>query len=129
MMFDGQCFCGSVKFTVSAPTKWCAHCHCTICQRIHGSGVVTWLGCIADSVKIEDKNNCLIWFESTSGAERGSCRQCTTHLFFRSVNWPDELHITRTSFSGELDREPEVHAHHSTHVNWLTYGDDLPTQE
>ncbi|MBT4162464.1 MAG: GFA family protein [Gammaproteobacteria bacterium] len=108
---------------MTAPTKWCGHCHCTICQRIHGSGAVTWVGCEELSVEIVDPDSQLRWYESTSGAQRGSCLQCGTHLFFKSINWPGELHITRTSFTGDIDREPGGHSFYDTHVTWMSLTD------
>ena len=38
----GACLCKAVQFEVTPPTKWCAHCHCTMCRRAHGAPVVTW---------------------------------------------------------------------------------------
>ena len=34
----GGCFCGAVGFTLALPSKWCAHCHCSMCRRVHGAG-------------------------------------------------------------------------------------------
>lgn len=122
--FEGQCYCGAVTFAVTAPTRWCGHCHCSICQRIHGAGVVTWVGCGQEDVTVDDSH--LRWYASSEGAERGACDRCGTHLFFRSEKWPGELHITRTSFTGDIDREPGGHAFHDTRSEWLVMGDDLP---
>ena len=118
--FTGQCYCGAVVFTVQGPTKWCGHCHCSICQRIHGSAVVTWVGCEQDSVSIEAQDASLRWYSSTEGAERGSCIKCGSQLFFKSVRWPGELHIVRSNFPGEIDRQPAGHTHEESRVAWFT---------
>lgn len=125
--YEGRCFCGAVKFTVRAPTLWCAHCHCSMCQRIHGAGVVTWVGCEQDAVAVDAEH--LRWYSSSAGAQRGACNCCGTHLFFRSGRWPGELHITRTSFRGALDREPAGHAFYNAHSEWLVIGDKLPRSD
>ena len=125
-MIEGACYCGKVTFAITPPTKWCAHCHCSICRRIHGSGVVTWVGCHSDSVTITDPDDQLRWYASTESAERGSCRTCTTQLFFRGAKWPGELHITLTSLESPVDREPAGHSYYDSHVSWLILGDDLP---
>ena len=26
----GACLCGAVRFTITLPTLFCAHCHCTM---------------------------------------------------------------------------------------------------
>ena len=46
----GQCLCGAVAFTAALPSKWVAHCHCTLCQRAHGAAFVTWVG--MDSARV-----------------------------------------------------------------------------
>jgi hypothetical protein len=123
---EGSCFCEKVVFVVEAPTKWCGHCHCSICQKIHGSGVVTWVGCENDSVRFDKGEEQVSWFESSKGAARGSCSACGSQMFFKSINWPGELHITRTCFSAEIDREPSGHSFFDSHVPWLTCDDELP---
>ena len=123
---NGGCFCGGVKFNINRAKLWCSHCHCSMCQRIQGAAVVTWVGCDDDSVEIDDKDNKLRWFKSSSEAERGFCSHCGSPLFFRSSKWPGELHIARALVSGELDREPASHAFYDTHVGWMSLADQLP---
>ena len=49
-------------------------------------------------------------------------------MFFRSERWPGELHVARALFTDPLDREPQAHVFHETHVPWLTLVDDLPVK-
>ena len=39
----GRCLCGDLQFETELPSKWVAHCHCTMCQRSGGSAFVTWV--------------------------------------------------------------------------------------
>ena len=121
----GSCLCGAVQYRVTTPTIWCAHCHCTMCQRANGAAFVTWVGAAADRATIDDLR--LRWFASSPKAERGFCADCGTPLFFRSERWPGELHIVRASFHGDIDREPEAHVFYDTHVDWVKITDSLPT--
>ncbi len=123
---NGGCFCGAVKFNINKPTLWCSHCHCGMCQRSHGAGVVTWVGCDNNSVEIDDGKSKLQWFKSSVEAERGFCSNCGSSLFFRSSQWPGELHIARALILSELDREPASHAFYDTHVDWMSLADQLP---
>lgn len=34
---SGRGLCGGLRFTATLPSKWMAHCHCTLCQRAHGA--------------------------------------------------------------------------------------------
>ena len=121
---SGRCLCGDLRFDAQLPSKWMAHCHCSLCQRAHGAGVVTWVGFEAPRVHIHDPEGRLTWFESSPGAERGFCSRCGSTLFFRSRKWAGELHIVRSNFDTPLDREPQVHVYYDTHVAWLPTADD-----
>ena len=124
----GQCLCGAVAFTAQLPSLWMAHCHCTRCQRAHGAGFVTWVGLAADRVSINDPSQALRWFSHPGGGDRGFCARCGSSLFFKSGQWPGELHIARALFTGPLDREPQMHGYYDTHVDWISLADELPTK-
>ncbi len=123
--FEGACLCGALHFRIVGPTKWCAHCHCTQCQRAHGAAFVTWVGIDTPQLEITRGDN-LRWFASSKEAERGFCSRCGSSVLFRSSRWPGETHIARACLHGEIDREPSSHAFATTAVNWVHLGDDLP---
>ncbi len=122
----GRCFCGAVRFAVPFPTKWVAHCHCSMCRRAHGAAFVSWVGVEEGTAAIEDPERLLRWYRSSPGAERASCGRCGSPMFFRSQRWPGELHIALALFEQPLDRAPQAHAFYDTHVPWLEIGDSLP---
>ena len=122
----GSCLCGGVSFSAQLPSIWVAHCHCSRCRRAHGAAFVTWVGMQSGQVAIEDPARLLRWYGTPPGGERGFCSRCGSPMFFRSANWPGELHIARALFADPLDREPQVHAYYDTHVPWVHLGDQLP---
>ncbi len=122
----GSCLCRGVEFRVELPSKWVAHCHCTMCRRAHGAAFVTWVGMEEERCRVEDGDGLLRWYESSPGAERGFCSRCGSTLFFRSRRWPGELHIVRSNFVDPVDRAPQAHVFFDTHVDWLTIADELP---
>ncbi len=122
----GSCLCGSVVFSSTEKSLWCAHCHCSLCQRAHGAGVVTWMGFNKQMVQVESTENTLHWYESSPGAERGFCARCGSTLFFRSEKWPGELHIVRANIAEGATRTPQAHVFVDTAVDWLQLGDSLP---
>jgi hypothetical protein len=125
---EGGCLCGDVKFNGTLPSKWVAHCHCSLCRRAHGAAFVTWVGMDAARCRIDDPQSRLRWYESTPGAERGFCSRCGSMLFFRSERWAGELHIARAQIVGDVDREPQAHVYWDMHVDWvkLDPNDGLP---
>ncbi len=34
---EGGCLCGAVRFSLTPPTDFVAHCHCQSCRRAHVS--------------------------------------------------------------------------------------------
>ena len=123
---SGGCLCGTVRFDARLPSLWCAHCHCSQCQRFHGAPLVTWVGFRTDAVTFSVGENAISWFASSPPAQRGFCSRCGSSFLFRSEKWPGELHISLTNIVGPIDRNPEGHVFYSSHVPWLTLGDTLP---
>ena len=123
---SGNCLCGAIEFAIELPSNWIAHCHCTMCQKSGGAAFVTWVGVAKNRFAIRDPDNQLQWFQSSPEAQRGFCKQCGSTLFFQSSRWPDEIHITLSNFQTPLDRTPQVHAFWDTHVDWVSFDDDLP---
>lgn len=121
----GGCLCGAIKFTAKLPTKWCAHCHCSMCRREHGAGYVTWVGFDDQQVELTHSNNALSWYESSPGAERGFCSHCGSSLFFRSNSWAGELHIALGCINDAIDRQPQANVFFDRHVDWMPIDDRL----
>ena len=121
----GGCFCGAVRFTFELPSKWCAHCHCSMCRRVHGAGYVTWVGFEEGRFRLDHGEDSLTWFASSEAAQRGFCKACGSSMFFRSERWAGELHVALGSLDGPIDRQPQAHAFHDSHVDWMPLDDAL----
>ena len=124
-VFTGGCLCGAVRFEVRSPTKWCAHCHCSLCRRAHGAAFVTWFGVEQTQFELISGDEHLSWYRSTPEARRGFCGRCGSTLFFESERWSDETHIALAQMDGPIDRAPKVHVFYDAHVDWVEPGDDL----
>ncbi len=124
----GSCLCEGIAFEVTTPTKWCAHCHCSMCRRAHGAGVVTWFGIESGQLTLTRGADLLQWYQSSPSpprARRGFCRRCGSMLFFEGERWAGETHVARASVPGPIDRQPQVHVYYEGHVDWLTVDDGL----
>ena len=122
----GNCLCGAIEFTAELPSRWVAHCHCTMCQKTGGSAFITWVGLEEHRFTIRDPKNELVWFQSSPEAQRGFCKQCGSTLFFKSSRWPEEIHVTLSNFQTPVDKAPQIHAFWDTHVDWVVLEDELP---
>ena len=122
---NGGCFCGAVRFSAQAPSKWCAHCHCSMCRRTHGAGYVTWVGYKQEQINITRGKEMMTWFDSSPGAQRGFCNKCGSSIFFRSERWAGELHIALGCMDDRIDRQPQANVFFDQHVDWMPIDETL----
>lgn len=120
----GQCLCGSLRFQITLPVRWLAHCHCSMCRRGHGAAFVTWFGVVPTACQVLQGE--LIWYRSSPEAERGRCATCGSPLFFRSQRWPDELHIVLAALDAPIAQTPQLHVYYGNRVDWVDLADHLP---
>jgi hypothetical protein len=123
---SGACLCGTVRFQVSPPSLFCGHCHCTMCQRSHGAGYVTWFAVPRDQFRIEKGADELIRYASSEHGSRSFCGRCGSSLFCESTTHPDQIDIVLASMEGPIDRLPVVHIYFSDRADWVFAEDGLP---
>ncbi len=76
----GSCLCGAVNITAKQAADEVGACHCGMCRR-WGGGPLLAIDC-GTEVVIEGEADVAV-FDSSMWAERGFCRKCGTHLFYR----------------------------------------------
>ncbi len=123
---QGSCLCGDVRFSVQLPTLFCAHCHCTMCQRAHGAGYVTWFAIPVEGLRYASGEDRVVRYPSSDHGTRTFCSRCGSTLFCESKNHPDRVDIVLANMLGAIDREPAVHAYFDNRAAWVVVGDDLP---
>ena len=77
---QGRCLCGAVEVTARQPANKVGACHCRMCRR-WGGGPFIEIDCGTD-IEFAGEDNIAV-FDSSDWAERGFCRTCGTHLFYR----------------------------------------------
>ncbi|MCB1757128.1 MAG: GFA family protein [Gammaproteobacteria bacterium] len=82
----GACLCGAVKVTVHKMRKDFGACHCDMC-RTWGGGPLMASDC-GRQVEFEGEEHIGV-YSSSDWAERGFCKQCGTHLFYRLKEGPE----------------------------------------
>lgn len=76
----GHCLCGAVEFTVTNMKSSVEACHCGMCRR-WGGGPFMCVECGPD-VTFKGEENITV-YNSSDWAERGFCKKCGSHLFYR----------------------------------------------
>ncbi len=112
----GRCLCGAVKFTAKNINNNVAACHCGMCRR-WGGGPLIAVSCGIE-VAFEGEENITV-YNSSDWAERGFCKKCGSHLFYRlkEINehqMPAGLFDNQGSFNFDLqvfiDRKPSFYS-------------------
>ena len=112
----GQCLCGAVKFTAKNMSNDVDACHCGMCRR-WGGGPLMAVSC-GTEVEFEGREYITV-YDSSDWAERGFCRKCGSHLFYRlkganEHQIPAGLFESQESFNFDLqvfiDRKPAFYS-------------------
>ncbi|MCP3983514.1 MAG: GFA family protein [bacterium] len=122
----GACLCGEIEFSVVFPSLFCGHCHCTLCQRNHGAGYVTWFAVPRDRFSIDRGSSKLVQFESSDHGTRSFCGRCGSSLFCESTHYPDKIDIVLANMNQPIDRPPQVHVFFDDRADWIVTEDGLP---
>jgi hypothetical protein len=116
---NGSCLCGAVHFEIQLPSKWCAHCHCSMCRKAHGAGYVTWVGFESDHFRLVTGDHHLTWYVSSNGARRGFCSDCGSTMLFEAERWPGETHVAMGCIDDPIDCKPQANSFFDAHVDWM----------
>ncbi len=114
-MKSGKCLCGAVSFTAEEVNPEIVACHCRMCQRVSGGIFITTetKGLAFDGEQHISK------YRSSEWAERGFCKRCGTHLFYRLLDRdtyemcvgvfddPSDFALASEIF---VDRKPDAYA-------------------
>ena len=129
---QGRCLCGAVRFTLTPPTDFAAHCHCESCRRSHGAAFVTWTGVPLTRFAFDAGADDITWHRSSPTIEWGFCRHCGSSMLYRAIaeGHPekpkqDRMYVTVASLE-TMDRAPSVHVSYEERVPWFAARDGLP---
>ena len=76
----GTCLCGAVRITANQAGHKVGACHCGMCRK-WGGGPFMEIDCGTD-VSFEGEEEISV-YDSSAWAERGFCKKCGSHLFYR----------------------------------------------
>lgn len=106
---SGRCLCGRVSVSLTLDTMAAGACHCSMCRK-WGGGPLLAVEC-QTPVDFSGEEHIQV-YASSDWAERGFCRHCGTHLFYRLKD--GALHALPV---GLLDDDPEWHLEHQVFID------------
>lgn len=86
MDLQGKCLCGQIAVNIQLEQIQMGACHCSICRKWGGGPFMTVH--YAQPLTFSGEEYMAI-YRSSAWAERGFCKQCGTHLFYRLINTTD----------------------------------------
>lgn len=78
--YEGSCFCGSVRLTVTGEPAAMGYCHCESCRHWSAGPVNAFTLWKPEAVKVTRGADRIGTYNKTSGSARKWCTQCGGHL-------------------------------------------------
>ena len=124
-VLTGGCQCGAVRFAFKTTPGKVSICHCRMCQRAVGGHFAALTSMKRD--EIEWTKGEPAWFQSSSVAKRGFCRDCGTPLSF-AYDRSDRFSVTIGSLDHPEDFPIVRHYGVESKLPWLRLCDGLPEE-
>ena len=124
-MNQGQCLCGAVHYTVSAPFEYSAYCHCSRCRRASGSAFVSSAGVRRDKLSIDLGEDSVTVHQRGPDAESHFCKHCGSVLYLLVRN-REYAHIQMGTLSDDPVIRPAFHMQVAFKAPWYQITDSLP---
>lgn len=122
-MVRGSCLCGAVTYETQGQITGMAHCHCSMCRKIHGTPFATYLS--VESVRWVSGQNHIADYESSQDFKRCFCDQCGSVL--PEISEADGFaFVPAGGLIDPIEQRPEKHIFASSRATWHHIADDLP---
>lgn len=120
--YDGGCMCGAVRYRLTGPFSYSAHCHCRSCQRSVGAGITTYTGIPLDRFQVIAGT--LSVYDSSPGVQRGFCNRCGTSLTYSGEGW-DDMAVHSATLDDPSVVHPTSNVYLAERQPWIAIDDRL----
>jgi len=123
-MITGGCFCGQVRYRVTAPLRKARCCHCSRCRKTFSGAGSAYAEVLCGSFEWVNGADRISKYESAPGWGLCFCQTCGSTLCGLHN---DEVHgITLGSIDGDPGVEIEMHIFTGSKAPWDHIGGDAP---
>ena len=133
MFLKGACFCGRVRYSVTAPLRAARSCHCSRCRRAFSGAGSAYAEIAPGSFTWESGEDNLTRYDTAPAWGLCFCRTCGTTL---CGTHEGQVHgVTLGSVEGDPGVEIEMHLFVGSKAPWDHIGgsapqfDEFPPQE
>ncbi|PWB31679.1 aldehyde-activating protein [Pseudomonas sp. NDM] len=121
---NGGCHCGHIRYQFSGPLRDIAHCHCSICRKVSGGIVTTWITVPAANFR---------WlagtparYDSSASCARFFCANCGAQLALVTSLSPESIDVTIATLDHPQTAPAERHIWTDSRLPWLHLDEHLP---
>ena len=123
---SGGCHCGHLRYQFSGPLHDIAHCHCSICRRVSGGIITTWI-----TVPAAD----FTWlggapsrYDSSASCVRYFCPTCGAQVALITQLSPESIDVTIATLNHPEHAPAERHIWSDSRLPWLHLDEHLPSE-
>jgi len=124
--FTGRCLCNTVRYQINRKHLNAMHCHCRMCQQVHGGAYSTHLVVRPQQLEWLAGREQLQAYESSPNAFREFCTRCGSQMLIYGQTGDETLAIP----AGTLDGDPHLtelgHMFVNSERAWAAPAADLP---
>lgn len=112
--YEGSCFCGAVRFTVSGEPAAMGYCHCDSCRQWSAAPVNAFSLWKPEAVQVTQGADNIGTYSKTPQSHRKWCKTCGGHIFTEHPGMG--LTDVYAAVIPELTFQPGIHVHYQESV-------------
>jgi hypothetical protein len=112
----GGCFCGAVRYAITAEPRGSAVCHCRMCQKSTGAPFYARALFPREAVSVQGETRA---FRSSEIIERRFCPVCGASLFASHLGHPEWLAVTLATLDDPDRFPPTQQLWTSSRIGWM----------
>ncbi len=126
-MPTGGCFCGRVRYEITAPLRAARSCHCSRCRKAFSGAGSAYAEVEPGAFAWTSGEDGLVRYESVPGWGLAFCGTCGTTL---CGTHGDDVHgVTLGSVDGDPGVQIEMHIFVGSRAPWDHIGGDAPQHD
>jgi hypothetical protein len=126
----GSCLCGTIRYEIRAILESICHCHCTMCQKVHGSAFGTYAPVPRRQFQFTQGPSAVQAYQSSPSARRLFCSTCGSVLLWdNETEFPDTVFVSAGTLDSSIHPPAQRHIHVSSKISWYEIADLWPQSE
>ncbi|WP_342374064.1 GFA family protein [Myxococcus stipitatus] len=122
-MNQGGCFCGAIRYEVTAPMTAVTYCHCSKCRKWHGH-VGAYSAVDREGFRLTESRG-LKWHPVSASAKRGFCVECGSSVLFDDSSDTRKTSICVGTLDAPTGLRGKAHIYVGSKSDYYELTDDL----